>query len=280
MECAQETGVNSQTLFDFSKLRSPGEVAKISSELTSGEYSYYFRDSRGNQIHVNGCRHSYNIDEGNLIEIQRKFENLQPNIILVEGSADLRSADVSIDTDPLKVLAEHGEQTYIAFLARKAGIEVKSWDIPLKDLVVQIKDDFNSEAVVGYLIAIAIKHIRDAKLPQVFDSLRRIFEIGFGGFDELEKIFGSSFEEERIQQIIMKYAGKSFSEVTYEEAENLASPGKQGETNLVIRRLNELRDKNAINRIALEKQRHEKIFVTAGQGHAIVWEPVLRQMYS
>ena len=271
-----EIAIDSSDTPDKSLLRTPEEEGRISAEKNSPKYEYTLKNG-DSEIKVYGYRHTYNLDD--VADMVQELEQMQPSLVLVEGQADERSKDIPEGAGEEDILRQNGEQTFIAWKAGLMGGEVKSWDIPTRQQMDLIKEKHSPDAIIGWIIGQGTKHVQDSGRPQTPEALREIIQIGYGSLAELSDKFGLDLSDENLQRISQKYTGKPILDITPEDAENLATPRKEGETNNVIRDMNNLRNEHAIDVINEAKEARRKILVIAGSSHAVVWEPVLRQMF-
>ncbi|HEX9504229.1 MAG TPA: hypothetical protein VF974_08015 [Patescibacteria group bacterium] len=146
-------------------------------------YDYNCTDPQGSTIFVEGYAHVASLNEqdnqGNTYQkIVEKFHKEHPDILLVEGSSDEVSADIMKEEEKRikegqlpftdeEVIERYREQIYLAWKARKEGIEVKSWDIPFFIQQAEYARGRNSQdAIVGWAIGQGANHILSEETTQ------------------------------------------------------------------------------------------------------------------
>lgn len=235
-------------------------------------------EQRENKLMVYGTKHAFFLEE--VQEMQRQYDLSGADILFVEG--DIRAIPENVTDEA--VLREYGEQSFMARHAQKQGTEVMSWDMPALEYMRSVTQRHSPDAVIGWMIGQIIKHILSQKRSPTPAAVQNMIQLFLT--PEIVRAIQAATKASldininRLDEISMRYAGKAIKALTFQDGENLATPRHRGETNNVIRDINDLRDKHALKVIADAKQRGKKtIFVTTGASHALTWEPALRQMY-
>jgi hypothetical protein len=243
-----------------------------------GEPPYVLTFEQGeNKLTVYGTKHAFFLED--VQEMQHRYDLSGADILLVEG--DIRVIPENVTNE--EILQEYGEQGFMARYAQKQGTEVMSWDMPALEYMRHVIQRHSPDAIIGWMIGQSVKHILSQKrlpTPEAVQNMIQLFltpEI-VQAAQAATKAF--NIDTSHLDEISVRYAGKTIEALTFQDGENLATPRHRGETNDVIRDINDLRDKHALKIIADAKQRGKTtIFVTTGASHALTWEPALRQMY-
>lgn len=259
-------------------LLTPEEEERIGRENDPTNYQYTFSDGISS-IRVVGTPHLYKLEGA--IPITRALAE-DVDLLLVEGIAALNICDLVEPTAVASfVLANYGEQSYAAWLANQKGVEVASWDIDMLSLLEEARNYHSERAIIGWLAAMGAKHIIDrgeALDPQHFAEL---ISSGLGySYADFTNRLGLDLTSEAINTAVQFYVGRNFVELSYDDAEGLATPRKRGETNAVIRGMNKHRDTMLLETVARHKGKSNRTVVTCGKSHAITWKPALKEMYT
>lgn len=254
-------------------LRTPEEEAEIARACeTWPKYRLERRDGNKDLL-VYGDKHFY--DQKNGDELVQSLETFKPDAVLVEGAGwedCIAALQKQGSADEDMILRELGEQAYLVKLAQDRGIPVESWDTSQGRQLREVMARFPLEDVVGWGLFQGAKHLMEqGKLPSQ-ESLMGLIE----QVPELAEIVrGQRIDFERLCQ---RYAHVFLADITPEMAEGLATPRRRGKTNDVIRFMNEMRDRHALQVMAKMKAQHSRVFVGCGGSHAVTWEPALEQM--
>lgn len=257
-------------------LRTPEEEAKIAAESDTGPTYKYEHPVGEREIAVHGFKHSYDFKE--VEGIVNDFTARDPDILLVEGSVDAYG-EILFETPDAAVIRQYGEQVYMAWLARKNGKEVKSWDVPFEQQLEAVRPTHTPDAIMGWILAQGSKHLHDSGRPVTPSELLQVIEVGLKlSPDQLREQLGVAITPEYIESLAQKYAGVPFADISKEDLERLSTPRNTGETNNVARDMLKIRDTHALKVIAQSIQQYKKVFITGGAGHAISWEPAIKSL--
>jgi len=259
-------------------LLTPEEEEQIGRENNPNNYQYTFSDGSGS-IQVVGTPHLYNLEGA--IPITRALAG-DVDHLLVEGKAALNIGDLVEPTaDASFVLANYGEQSYAAWLAKQKGVEVASWDIDMLSLLIEAREYHSDRAIIGWLAGMGAKHIIDRREALDPQHLAELISSGLGySYADFTNRLGLDLTSEAINTAVQFYVGRNFAELSYDDAEELATPRKTGETNAVIRDMNKRRDKMLLETVTRHKGQFNRTVVTCGKSHAITWKPALKEMYT
>lgn len=231
-------------------------------------------------IEILGIDHTYTLEDAQVVT--DTLNNVETDILLIEGVAALNIAKtLPANTKPQDVINQYGEQTYATWLALQNGIEVKTWDFSILEVAQEIREKHEPDAIAGWLIGQGVKHLIDKKdaidAQTLVNLVKNALEVTE---DEFEQNLGIKLTAQELERVTRHYTGKSFSELTYEDGENLSTPRQRGETNNVIRDFNYYRDNKFLKVVEAEKTKEKNIAITAGKSHAITWKPALEQLYA
>ena len=226
-----------------------------------GKPHYVYEVSDGDKtLRIYGLRHTFKIDE----DLISSLNGFKPDLIMVEGNppkqSNLKSLEEAFDW--------WGETGGVLYLAREEGIKIISWDLKFKELIDEAYEEFSDEAVTGFLLGQAVKHIvqnRGNKMS--YEAAKELLS----KHTDMKEDFLS---EDSLNSVSKKYAGKDLSDLDFDDGDVLAAPVGGGKTNEVSRWLGSRRDPTAVEKIWEHLSRFDRVFVVAGRSHAITWKPV------
>ena len=217
--------------------------------------------------------------------MKERFEAEKPELVLFEGSGieDLKQLEKDGLSDE-EIITKYSEQTYVRYLAKKSGVEARSWDISLKEQVkLALRKGNNPDAIIGSfsfsLSGFIKKEDESTFAKDVIKALTKYFNEEL--VDEVKKEFGvdltpSNFD---LDEIARKYIGASFVKLTAEQLQEGAGSKQKNPLSQVGRDTGEARDLHAIDVITEAKEKYKKVFATAGSSHFLTWEPAIKEIY-
>lgn len=229
-------------------------------------------------IAIFGTQHVYTAEQ-----VQPAVDALQetaPDVLFVEGEQWER-VDPTIPDD--EVLKKYGEQAYLARLAQKKGIEVRTWDVPHAERIAAAVREHGPDATAGWMVGQAAKHLIAQGRPRTPEAIRDMAGAILDGRtrEALDKEgLALDLSDQNIEALSERFVGKPLAEWDADDAEALATPRRRGPTNDVIRVMNELRDTHALDVMHDAKFAAKKVFVLAGGSHALTWEKAVKKLYS
>gem|GEM_PF-4265890 len=244
-----------------------------------------------------------------------------PDIVLIEGGLSLEeffpgeSLSGIMKKDPAQVIAEIGEEPYIALLAMREGKEVRTWDTRTIDQireVLKLKDEttgeheYKPQDVTDWIVTYAARRVHESydenqshesNRRLSADEIRRRSSVAFssGGVEEAVSL-GIELTDENIDAALQRHLGFSMAELIkrFDDPKSrkedrarmieITEPELVGErrvTSDVLRDMNIVRDKHAIDvfRQLKERQPQKKLFVVGGASHLTVWKPAIDELY-
>lgn len=281
---------------DLGVTRGSNELLLTSEEearVERGERYVVSGKSGEQQVEVIGVAHTNQLE--NVKDIERELDEMNPDLVLVEGDPlEIRFPGETIEEilamNPKAVMAQE-EQVYLAWLAKKQGREVRSWDLPAAEQLrnlLGMKDErgkgkYSQEEAMSWLITYGLRKIYEqGKAPSV-ESLQELILFGMPGVDALVDL-----SSERVSGAVYKTTSKSLDELkrrvqdpeSRAEDQKLVTEISDPRTNQFARDMNVARDRHAIEVIQQAKQNgYKKIFVTAGSSHAVTWERAINAIY-
>jgi hypothetical protein len=253
-------------------------------ELKTGEKKlYYF-----------GAYHSRNPNDVIFSEIENKFNEVNPDMVLIEGMSNVHQERESFEKNEFapgedeetvrkKIIDIAGESGFALLLASKKGIDCESPEPKDEDMYNDLlekgfsRDDIFAEQV--FLV-----------LPQYH---RQTEQKGFKGYAEF---FIDSFKKatnwedfdylyehalEAAQKAIGKDIDVEHDEYTLDYVDPIPWDNKkdaQTVLNEIARATSQYRDRFMVSEIAKLLKTHKKIFVVFGASHAVMQEPALREL--
>lgn len=266
------------------KLLSPEEVVP----LRGTNDKYTIEGKNGRKIAVAGNSHTHNIDAYG--EVVRMLISQKPDIVLVENMAfklELVDSLVNSEISDKEVMERHGEQVYLAWLAKKSGIEVQGWDIPANEqialAITELHTSIEDIAAQGVLMG-----MMNAKQSNETVNLETLVDRGIKAtgltLEQAAIQFGLPADKDKLQELIRTTIDKmtkdqlgesiSFDKISLEQVRRMADPAKNPLYNFLVR----LRDKRAMETIYQASKTYKSIFVTSGSDHARMWRPALNSL--
>lgn len=244
-----------------------------------------------------------------------------PDIVLIEGGLSLEdfypgeSLSEILKKDPARVIAEKGEEPYIALLAMREGKEVRTWDTRTIEQireVLKLKDEttgehkYGPQDVTDWMVTYAARRAHasydenkphESNVRPSADEIRRRSGVALsgGGVEEAVSL-GIELTNENIDASLQRHMGFSLAELVkrFDDPElrkedrariiEMTEPQLVGErrvTSDVLRDMNIVRDEHAIDVFRELKKRYpdKKLFAIGGASHCTVWEPAIDELY-
>lgn len=235
-----------------------------------------------------------------------------PDIVLIEGGLSLEdfypgeSLDDILKKDPAQVIAEKGEEPYIALLAMRQGKEVRTWDTRTIDQirdVLKLKDEatgedkYRPQDITDWIVTYAARRAHESGVEPSADEIRRRAGVALsGGGIEQAASLGIELTDANIDAALRRHMGlssaefvKRFDDPQAREKDKariieITEPQLVGErrvTSDVLRDMNIVRDEHAIDTFReLKKSRPDKkLFAIGGASHLTVWKPAIDELY-
>jgi hypothetical protein len=252
---------------DYSLLLTPSQVLEIQNRHNRNDYIYTVT-SNERSVSVYGVQHTFKLND--LSGIQDRLKGV--DLVLIEGVYSFSMVDTfSKDTADFQVIEQNGEQTYIGWLAKKLNIEVKCWDLSVSDLMNETLSEFSRVSFLGWLAGNGFKMLKSRSKELDASEWAR----------QVVKTTGISVTGTEINNAVIHYFGKDFKDLTFDEAETLASPSSSLDTSRVVSSMVLNRDKHFLDVVAENLNQSvgsRNIFVSAGLSHAITWKRALEKM--
>ena len=243
---------------------------------------------------VLGTRHTSS--ELEIEAIVRRFHNSGAGVVIHEGRSiqDLfpGMSEESIKKIPAVEVAKRQEQAFLAWTAFREGKDAISWDLPLAEQLILISKTRDVTIVMAWLIIEALNKIYASHVPpnrMAFEALLGVVlqphdrtPLITAGFDfSSESIDGICRKHLRysIDELVKRWSDEGLREEDWSRTRALADPAYSGETNEIIRELNVLRDRHAIDVIEGAKANYKNAFVLGGGSHVRTWTPALKELY-
>lgn len=253
-----------------SLLRTPEETLPLRERLETPYLFIQFRVG-DRMMSLLGLRHTLDIEK--VEEIKKSLQEAHPELLLHETDTVITETkkDISTMRDPREVLRVAGEQGYLAWIGQQAGMNVKTWDIPVAEWAQQALATHALPDVQAFFAAQVAKILLTSGKPATEKEIRSVLEA---------HLPQEALPKETISEVLRKYTNKNLADVTVDDLETIVSPYGTGPTNRIIREVNQARDMHAIDVIATEAATHKKLFITGGVDHILTWEPAIRQIYN
>lgn len=287
---ASETEVSEELSSALDKIMTAEEYSKLEHPTP---YLYELKDGE-KELHYFGAYHSRNPEDGIFKDIEKKFGEVAPDLVLIEGMSNIRQKRESFEKNQLKlgddevavrknVIDAAGESGFALLLAIEKGIDCESPEPENSDMYGALleqgfsKDDIFAEQV--FLV-----------LPQYHRQTEKT------GFKEYAEPYIDSFKKatnwkdfdysyEHALEAAQKAIGKDIDVENDEHSLDYVDPipwenKKEAQTvmNQIARATSQYRDKFMVSEMAKALETHKKIFVVFGASHAVMQEPALREL--
>ncbi len=260
---------------------------------------------------VNGERLIQNLDT-----VYEELAAEKPSILMHEGK-DIHDIFPGMSDEEIRNLdsasvISKSEQVYLPWKAFVSGIETKSWDLTMAEqFTMLLKSEDTSvhpkhtpEAIQAWLASAALGKIYEKK--ETVDGKDIVLDEEI--LEEILKYVVSKEEQESLKAIgvdcsapamlkaLESFSGKMTKELfgrfntTQDRGDDFSalralieprkSSGEMGPTNWVLYDANHVRDVHAIDVLAEQKKKHQKIAMIAGASHVITWEPAAKELYN
>lgn len=251
----------------------------------------------------------------NLESVYQELIREQPTILMHEGKDihDIFSgmSDEEIRNLDSAFIISKSEQVYLPWKAFVDGIETKSWDLTMAEqfsMLLESEDTsihpkHTPEAIQAWLASAALGKIYEKKeAPSGKDIVLNeeiLKEVLKNVVSEEEqkslRVIGIDCDIRAMLKVLESYSGKTTDQLfhrfnmTQTRGDDFSvlralieprkSSGEMGPTNWVLYDANHVRDVHAIDVLAEEKKKHQKIAMIAGASHVITWEPAVKELY-
>lgn len=242
-----------------------------------------------------GTRHTS--DKTDLHQIIERYHQSGADILLHEGRT-IRDIFPGMTDDQIRALpasevAKRQEQAFLVWTAFCEGKPSNSWDyLPMSSQLIAVANECSIDDILGWVTAAALGKLYQSRVPPSRHALEEFLGVAFQRSDRepLERN-GFDFSSEALDSACRKYIGYSIDELERrwtneslrEDDESrchrVFDPAYPGATNEVLRRLNVIRDRHAIDTIAQAKNEYQTIFVAAGGSHVRTWDPAIAELY-
>lgn len=209
-----------------------------------------------------GAEHTKNPDDPQIADLHQRWNEFQPTVALIEGRLGFLLPGFG---DPVRKFGENGA---VHALARKRGVPVFTWELPIDQEVAVALEAHSSERVALFYVLRPyfgnLRHGRPAD-PNGFVEEYRRRRTQWPG---LENTVGSVADIDAIWR-------RDFSDVAdwRDTSDQYGLPGYLKE---IGTRTNAARDEHFARVILHLVREGHRVFAVAGSSHAVKLEPALR----
>jgi len=288
-------------------LRTPEEEMQAMKERRFDQEFTIEKRNDTHEVLIYGARHSAALPD--LERLGAAIDEHNPDIVLHEGKpieeifSGLTREEIA--TLSPEEVAPNMEQAFVSWYALKTGREVRSWDIPMRDRMAQLlemQDERTGEkkhapeAVVGWFAATALTKLYQREMPPTRETLGKAMGIVLSAAEIAEaRAQGIDLSADSMDEALRRFSGKGldaflerFGDVSARKEDmailtHLSDPRPPkdiGPTNLVLRDMNFMRDRHAMEVLQQAKKDHKKVFITGGASHALTWENAVEALYA
>lgn len=269
----------------------------LSSIMTAEEYSrtehempYLFELKAGEkQLRYFGSFHVMDPEDPVFEQIEKSFNEIDPDIVLVEGVSilgDTESFNTQVKAESREqAIKEMGESGFVLKLALDKGIEWRSPEPPDQSIYDHLlQEGFSKEQVFTWDVFRILPQYARLVEKHGFENYVSRFIKEFKNstnWEEFDYSYGNAMHLG--EQIL----GKRIDVENVPDASSLTSPipsDEAKENQTVLNRVNEatslFRDQRIVTDIAEALKTHKRIFIVYGFSHAVMQESALRKLFS
>ncbi len=260
----------------------------------STPYLYELKNGEKELLYF-GAYHSRNPEDGIFKDIENKFNEVTPDLVLIEGMSNIHQKRESFEKNEMglgddedairkKIIDVAGESGFALYLAIKKGIDCESPEPEDADMYnALLEQGFSKDDIFAEQIFLV--------LPQYHRQTEQ------SGFKEYTEPFIDSFKKatnwrdfdysyeyalEAAKKAIGKHVDVENDEQTLDYVDPIPWENKkdaQTVMNQIARATSQYRDKFMVSEIAKALQTHKKVFVVFGASHAVMQEPALKELF-
>jgi hypothetical protein len=240
-------------------------------------YVLHFKGSTGAQLLYYGARHCFDPAEPMFRDLQARFCEFQPSVVLVEGArADVPPPPRPLPPGPEDVIRESGECGYVCFLAQVAQVPVLGLDPPFDAEVKHLLVSYPKEQLLlFYCLEQTIQYRRMQSKPP--------YEKYMGGFaGSIARRLGLELPMAPLAFLRALYE-KEFGRALDWEAfpDDVVSPLVwEGSSNEICRQSSYVRDSSQVATLLEAVQTHRKVFAVVGASHVVMQERALHEAFA
>ena len=247
-----------------------------------GRFHIFEIKRENKQIVFFGSKHVSDPDDEMFRMIETKFQEMKPDLVLIEGvdlannedgKAKLRE-ELS-EADRSDVIRKGGEPLFTLKLAMDSGIDFESPTKPLgEEIKYLLKSGFSRRDTFIYYISRSVYGYQRENTNGNIDDCRLHLEryvrrfLRESGWDQFEL---RSYADEFLSDL-------DLSDDRYKRAVNPGLARGRTITNEIADQSSNFRNRSILERIAEGLEKHNKLFIVYGSGHAVVLEPALREL--
>lgn len=245
--------------------------------------NYIFELSNGNKkLLYFGCHHTNNPDDPMFEEIRKKLEELQPDIVYIEGMQEINdNREHTIEKRKDTTLADtikDGENLYTLKLTIDAGIDFESPEPRQSERILYLlekgfsRSDVFKQQMYSVIAQYQRHHKKECTLEKCKEYLVPFFR-QFRNNSQWESDEIDSLEQQLIAELDLKDT-KYRDQVVPNPREEVV----QTLINEISRASSRFRDEYALERIAEGLKKYDRLFIVYGSAHAVRLEPALRAL--
>ena len=222
-------------------------------------------------------------------DIEQRFNNASPQIVIVEGipllnSQKDRAREMASGMSSEQVIKKFGEPGFAVKLAVDAGIEMESPEPQYKEEVDHLlKQGFSKEEVFAFYM---YRHINQYHRIPDQPSVEEFLKPEIEQFKKSSEWPGFDYSIENLRRIGQTIWGENSNFDDPDVAAQRVDPTlwagteeKQTRINLVSQACNNFRDQFIVKRIREILKQYDRVFVVYGASHAYMQEPALKKIF-
>jgi len=220
-------------------------------------------------------------------QLKQKFEEANPDIVLVEGFDNLEERRQQV----IEAASKYGEEEVIGRmaesglalkLAAERGIDFSSPEPKFSDEIAHLEQQgLSRNAIFAYYI---FRMVPQWQQHQTKDDFREYIQREIENIRRATQWDGFDYTYENAERIAQQFWGES---INLDEPEYYADvdpipweekKDQQTEVNLVARASSRFRDQYVIGQIAEHLKTHDRLFIVYGASHAVMQEPAIKKL--
>lgn len=255
------------------------------------EQPYIYEISHGEKkLMYFGAYHAYDPADPMFVDIKKRFEELRPNVVVVEGMEKLAQLPPAA-MDKIKQASwedaarKGGEAGFALKLAVEAGIEVVSPEPEEKDEISDLEaQGFKPEEIFAFYM---YREVAQYSRQKPMLPLKDFLEPYIADFKESVDWKDFDFSLDHLETIGQKIWGEGAKLEDVDVVDQRIDPvpwpsteGRQTVINQIARRSSQFRDEHMVSAIRQLVKKHERVLVVFGASHAYMQQPALRNLYN
>ena len=264
-------------------LLTPHEYVRHPWVTGEGEDETYVYELANGQKKITffGAKHSHDPDHPQFDELERRFSQLNPDMVYLEGMSSLPDPAIVAEKyertfpgDP----RTHGEPRVALKLALDVGVDFESPEPPDAELFRNLlQEGFTKKDIFAFVVYRQASQFQDMHPESSMYAFREYMVPYLDAFRR-DSVWDAD-ELRRIESEIFRDMNLADTEAYATQVDPMPWPEKRlTVVNEIASVVNRYRDVRWLERIAEGLKTHDRLFIVGGSGHAVTLEPALRAL--